>query len=236
MGDHQFTSRRHFGNPDGTTPVLALTVIRVRLGGCSMRRLLMIAIVSGVLAAAAVGAAGCARHTAAGAAPAGETLAGETSAGDWPAGVKEAEVYVQVLHRYLSTPTENSFPDQTFKTIYVLDQAHPDAGDPHGKHERGTPIAPNTQHQIMAALAGVAHVAFIADRGTVIETKDGCAQARDGGILITLGPANGDDNEVQVAINGFVNCLGATWLTYVVQNQPGTGWRVTGTTGSMAIS
>jgi hypothetical protein len=148
--------------------------------------------------------------------------------------VKEADVYVQVLRRYLST--DSSFPDQTFKTIYVLDQAHPDAGDPDGKHERGAPIAPNAQQHITAALAGVAHVAFIADRGTVIETKDGCAQVRDGGILITLGPANGDDHEVQVAINGFVNCLGAMWLTYVVQNEPGTGWRVTGTTGSMTIS
>jgi len=34
----------------------------------------------------------------------------------------------------------------------------------------------------------------------------------------------------------YVACLGATWLTYVLQDQPGVGWRVTGTTGSMAIS
>ena len=34
----------------------------------------------------------------------------------------------------------------------------------------------------------------------------------------------------------FVACLGATWLTYVVRNQPGSGWRVTGTTGSMAVA
>jgi hypothetical protein len=85
-------------------------------------------------------------------------------------------------------------------------------------------------------LAGVADVAFIVDGETVIERRDGCAQARDGGILITLGKVNGNDHEVQVAINGFVACLGAMWLTYVVQNLPGTGWRVTGTTGSMAIS
>jgi len=98
------------------------------------------------------------------------------------------------------------------------------------------PIAPGTQHHITAALAGIAHVAFIADRHTVIETRDGCAQVKDGGILITLGTPDGDDHKVQVAINGFVACLGATWLTYVVQNQPGTGWRVTGTTGPMGIS
>jgi len=80
-----------------------------------------------------------------------------------------------------------------------------------------------------------AHVAFVADRNTVIETKNGCAQVRDGGILITLGPADGDDHEVRVAINGFVACLGATWLTYVVERRDG-GWQVTGTTGSRAVA
>jgi hypothetical protein len=67
-------------------------------------------------------------------------------------------------------------------------------------------------------------------------TDDGCPQVRNGGILITLGPADGDGHEVRVAVNGFVACLGATWLTYVVRNQPGAGWRVTGTTGPMAIA
>ena len=191
-----------------------------------MRRMVVIATVAGMFAAAVVGTAGCARDTAAATPP----------AGDWPAGAKETGVYVQVLRRYLSTPTENSFHEQTFKTVYVLDQAHPDAGDPAGKHERGTPIAPDIQHDITAALAGVADVEFIADRETVIETKARCAQVRNGGILITLGTVDGDDNEVHVAINGFVACLGATWLTYVVRNQPATGWRLTGTTGQKAIS
>ena len=54
--------------------------------------------------------------------------------------------------------------------------------------------------------------------------------------MITLGTLNGGQRRVKVAIGGFVACLGATWLTYVVQNQPGTGWQVAGTTGPMAIS
>ena len=118
----------------------------------------------------------------------------------------------------------------------MLDQAYPGAGDPGAKHERGAPIRPNTQQHIAVALTRVAHVAFITDRTAVIETRSGCAQVQDGGILITLGAANGDDHEVQVAINGFVACLGATWLIYVVHNEVGSGWRVTGTTGSMGIS
>jgi hypothetical protein len=185
-----------------------------------MRRSLVIAIVAGLLTASC----------------AGETRATGPAAGDLPAMGPEAEVYVQVLRRYLGTPSENSFPGRTFATVYVLDQAFPDAGDPSGGHEGGKPIGPDTQRHITTALAPVARVAFIADRNTVIETSDGCAQVRDGGILIALGPPEGDDHEVRVAINGFVACLGATWLTYVVRNQPGGGWRVTGTTGSMAIS
>ena len=193
-----------------------------------MRRLLVIAIIAGLLAA---GTASCARETEASASP-----TGEASAGHWPAGVKEAEIYAQVLRRYLGTPSENSFPGQTFRTVYVLDQAYPDAGDPTGKHEPGTPIRPNTQHHITAALRRTAHLAFITDRTDVIETRNGCAQVKDGSILITLGTATGDDHQVQVAINGFVACTGATWLTYVVQNEPGSGWRVTGTTGSMGTA
>jgi hypothetical protein len=196
-----------------------------------MRRTLVIAVAAGMLAVTAVGTAGCARGAAAGGPP-----AGEASAQDGPAGAQEVAIYVPVLRRYLSTPSENSFPAHTFKTVYVLDHAFPDAGNPVGKHDRGTPIVPNAQHQITAALAGIAHVAFIADRHTVIETRGGCEQVKDSGILITLGTANGDRHSVKVAINGFVACLGATWLTYVLQNQPGTGWRVTGTTGPTGIS
>ncbi len=79
-------------------------------------------------------------------------------------------------------------------------------------------------------------MAFIADPNSVIETRDGCARVKDGGILVTLGTVDGDDPAVQVGVNGFVACLGATWRTYVVQRQPGGGWRVTGTTGPVAIA
>ena len=196
-----------------------------------MRRMLVTVAAAGVVTALAVGTAGCGGEPVAGATPAGHASAGHASAG-----VREAEVYVQVLRRYLSTPAENSFPGQAFKTVYVLDRAYRDAADPFGKHDRGTPITAQTRRQVTAALAGMAHVVFITSRDSVIETRDGCGHVKNGGILITLGPPDGDGHRVQIAVNGFVACLGATWLTYVLQNQPGSGWRVTGTTGSMAIS
>ena len=197
-----------------------------------MRRMLVTVVAAGVVTAlVAVGTAGCGGEQAAGGTPAGHAPAGHASAG-----VMQAEVYIQVLRRYLSTPAENSFPGRAFKTVYVLDRAYRDAAVPAGKHDRGTPITAQTRRQVTAALAGMAHVVFITSQDSVIETRDGCGQVKNGGIVITLGPPEGDGHRVQVAVNGFVACLGATWLTYVLQNQPGSGWRVTGTTGSMAIS
>ena len=201
-----------------------------------MQRALVTTAAAMVLTALAVSTAGCGGSPGAGAPSAVHPPASDRPAAVTAAGAKEAEVYEQVLRRYLSTPGENSFPGRAFKTVYVLNQAYADAANPSGTHGRGVPIAPQTQLQVTAALAGMAHVIFIADRGSVIEARDGCEQVRNGGILITLGPPSGHGHEVQVAINGFVACLGATWLTYVLQDQPGAGWRVTGTTGSMAIS
>ena len=205
-----------------------------------MQRALVTTVAAIILTALAVSTAGCGGATVAGVPPTGHPPTVHALASGRPtavteAGAKDADIYVQILRRYLSTPGENSFP-QAFKTVYVLNRAYPDAADPNGTHRRGTPIALQAQHQVTAALAEIAHVIFIADRGSVIEARGGCGQVRDGGILITLGPPVSHGHEMQVAINGFVACLGATWLTYVLQDQPGAGWRVTGTTGSMAIA
>lgn len=149
---------------------------------------------------------------------------------------RETEVYEQVLRRYLNTPAENSFPGTTFTTVYVLDSARPDAAEPIGDTHAGRPIPSDVKARITASLAPTAAVTFISDKGSVLDTSSGCATVRDGGILITLGTIDGDDDQVTVGINGYVACLGATWLTYIVRNQPETGWNVTGTTGPMAIA
>ncbi len=201
-----------------------------------MQRALVTTAAATVLIALAVSAAGCGGSAAAGAPPTVHAPTSDRPAAVTEAGANEAEVYVQVLRRYLSTPAENSFPSHTFKTAYVLNQTYPDAADPSGTHKRGAPIAPQIQRQVTAALAGMAQLIFVADRGSVMESAGGCGQVRNGGILITLGTPVSHGNELRVAINGFVACLGATWLTYVLRDRPGAGWRVTGTTGSMAIS
>ncbi|HEX9039989.1 MAG TPA: hypothetical protein VF838_03065 [Trebonia sp.] len=208
-----------------------------------MRRAIVTTAAAIVLTTLVASAAGCGGAAATGTPP---TVHAQAS-GSSPAAVRsqapaeqapaeQAEMYAQVLRRYLSTPAENSFPGQPFTTVYVIDKAYPDAADPMGTHGPGTPITPQVQRQVTAALAGTAHVTFIADRESVIATTDGCWHVRNGGILITLGSPAAHGAEMRVGINGSVACLGATWLTYVLRDQPGAGWRVTGTTGTMAVA
>lgn len=187
--------------------------------------------------ALAAGAAGCGAGSATMTAPHTVPPTPPVQSGTvTAASARQAEIYEQVLRRYLGTPAENSFPGRTFKVVYVLSEAYTDAADPNGKHKQGEPVTPQTQRQVTAALAGTAHIVFIADPASVIAAANGCGQVKNGGILITLGPPAGTANAVRVGINGWVACLGATWLTYVLREQPGAGWRVTGTTGSMAVS
>ena len=206
-----------------------------------MRRALVTTAAAIVATALVVSTGGCAGSAAPAAPPAVHTPAVHTRASGRPAALTQAEaeqagIYAQVLRRYLSSPGENSFPGQAFTTVYVIDKAYADAADPNGTHGRATPIAPEVQRQVTAALAGMAHVTFIADRESVITATAGCWEVRDGGILITLAPPVSHGEELRVGINGSVACAGATWLTYVLRDQPGAGWRVTGTTGTMAIA
>jgi hypothetical protein len=201
-----------------------------------MQRALFFTSVTAVLTALAVSDTGCGSTPVPRAQGAAQVPASDSPSAVSEASAMEADVYAQVLRRYLSTPAENSFPGRAFTTVYVLNRAYPDAADPSASHARGVPIALQTQLQVTAALAGMAPVVFVGNSGSVMEAVDGCAQVRRGGILITLGPPVRHGPELRVGIGGFVACLGATWLTYVLQVQPGVGWRVTGTTGSMAIS
>src|SRR5215471_18336505 len=143
-----------------------------------MQRALVTTAAAIALTALAVSTAGCGGSAAAGAPPTVHPPASGRPAAVTQAGAKEAEVYEQVLRRYLSTPAENSFPGQTFTTVYVLNQAYPDAADPNGKHGRGAPIAPQAQRRVTAALAGMAHVIFIADRESVMESANGCGRVK----------------------------------------------------------
>jgi hypothetical protein len=161
----------------------------------------------------------------------GQTAGGPSSA----VPTDQAAIFETVVRRYLSTPSENSFPD-AFETAYLLDRTDPSAADPmSGGAPTGEPITAAEQSYLREALADLAEIEFVATPEEVLTNVDECAQVPEGGILIRLGPPEGDADRVEVGINGFVACLGATWLTYVVERDA-SDWSVTGTTGDMAIS
>lgn len=176
-------------------------------------------------------AAGCAHDAVAQSPASSQSPAPSRSPAD-----RDGEILVQVLRRYLSNPSDNSFPDRKFPKIFVLDHTVPQAADAMAAPGTGTPIPAGTQRLIVGALADLGPVTFVADRTSVTVNEDSCPEVKDGGILMTVGPAASAGDRVEVGVNGFVACLGATWLTYVVEYTSGTGWRVTGTTGSIGIA
>jgi hypothetical protein len=146
---------------------------------------------------------------------------------------RDTQIFIAVLRRYLDTDT--SFPPGSFQVVFILDHTEPGADDPFRTGNPPPGPAIEEQPAIVSALADVARVEFVPTRASVIRDEDNCAVVRDGGILITLSRPEGSGDVVRVPINGYVACLGATWLTYVV-TRSNSKWDVTGTTGTMGIS
>jgi hypothetical protein len=145
---------------------------------------------------------------------------------------RQALIYAAVLRRYLTSGGghdggDAGFGGQRFPRIFVLD--HPVAGASATGHgaSGSEPIPAAVRRVITRSLADVAPLTFVPSGDAVIVDRQGCAQVRDQGILITLGPVDGVGDQVQVSINGFVACLGASSLTYRVERTSG-GWRVAG--------
>jgi len=174
----------------------------------------------------------CARPSSVPGAPDG------TASASAPEGTRDADIFIAVVRRYLTNPSENSFPGFEFPVVYVLSRVDPGAAVPidPASSPPGYDIAADDQQRIIASLRDVAAIQFVADRDEVIvHGTEGCDQVRDGGILIVLAPPQGGPDRVEVGIHGFVACLGATWLTYVVRHDT-SGWTVTGTTGPVAVA
>ena len=195
----------------------------------ALRTLALLAV--GVLALAGA----CAAPTGRAGGPASASPVGPVAASPSATMSERAAIYAVVLRQYLTTGDHSFGADHRFPVAYVLDRADAAAAEPMGGTGAVTPIPAPDQAAILAGLADVGRVEFIADRATVMEEQDGCAKVRGDGVLVVLGPAVTVADHVEVAIHGFVACLGATWFTYVVERD-GAGWRTNGTTGSHAIA
>jgi hypothetical protein len=142
---------------------------------------------------------------------------------------QQTQIYAAVLRQYLTSGDAGFGVDYRFPWIFVLDHAVAGAGAPGHGAPGGGPIPPTARRAITRALTDVGPLTFVASGEAVIVDRDRCASVRDHGILVTLGPVDRTGDSVQVGLNGFVACLGANSLTYLVRQSSG-GWVVSGIT------
>lgn len=172
------------------------------------------------------------------AAPATPTPATAATAVPLDHAYQQAAIHAAVLRHYLSGSDHSFGAGHRFPGVYVLNRLDPQAGKSMpGERPALTPIPATDLAYLEKAVTGVAPIRFVADRSEVVTTVDGCEQVRGDGILITLAPPKpAGKDRFEVGINGYVACLGATWLTYVVERGTGATWSVTGTVGGMAVA
>jgi hypothetical protein len=155
-----------------------------------------------------------------------------------------AQIYIAALRYHLHAPVAaprgapSASPPSVLTAIFILAKADPTVTDPMRRAGSGpgVPIAVADQQAIVAALADIARVTFVANRGeAIVNPPEGCARARDDGVFIALAPPIAKTGETHVGLHSFEACLSATWQTYVAK-QGDDGWTITGTTGPMAIA
>jgi hypothetical protein len=172
--------------------------------------------------------------------PSGGTPASSTS-GSAPAGEpsRDALIYAAVIERLVKEATPDR-QDPPFKIVFVLDGAVPHAAKPTRPEDPRTPFNDEVKDNLrsLAALSDVPDMEFASTReSAVVGTDSGQrpGQARDGGAVVSLGAIKGKGRRVEVASSLWVNGLFGQWQTYVLVKKDGV-WRVTGTTGPLAIS
>ena len=182
---------------------------------------------------AAIAMTGCSAHTNANQPSSPPPASNPTHAPRPPTPVdRQAPIYAAVLRQYLTSGGghvggDAGFGGFRFPRIFVLDHAATGVGVPSWQAAAaGVPISPAVRRSITQALADTGPVTFVPSPDAVVD-HHGCAQVRDRGILITLGPVEGIGDQVQVGVYGFVACLGASSLIYRVE-QTSRGWRVAG--------
>jgi hypothetical protein len=144
---------------------------------------------------------------------------------------REAAIYAAVIRHMTSEQGQAS----GFSVIYVLDRLVGTAENPTETESEGTPIPEPQQTALTEAVSETGRLEFVSDRQSVIGPQAEGGMVQDGGILLTLGPIEGEGERVEVPASSYLANLAGTWQTWVVQRYQN-GWRVIGTAGPVAVS
>jgi hypothetical protein len=123
-----------------------------------------------------------------------------------------------------------------FDPILIDERICADAGTPGiDADERECPdgFTDDEQAALLAVLSDLPHVRFVAD--AVDATRRIFQGELSGAGLISVGVIRGDGDRVEVPGGAYCGGLCGRWMTLVIERQ-GEVWKVTGTTGPIAIS
>ena len=159
---------------------------------------------------------------------------GRPSEGPDPAISRTVSIYEAVIRRLVTTADSTFGPNPEFPVIYVLDVAKAAASDPESVETEGTPLPDEVKRELLTALSDLP-VEFVSNEDSVITPIEEGGGVKKEGVLVTIGPVPEGEDQVEVQASLYAGPLAGTWLTYVVKRSS-QGWRVTGTTGPVAIS
>jgi hypothetical protein len=154
---------------------------------------------------------------------------------------RETLVYASVIRQLVTKDHTFGGADPGFKVVYVMDGVVKGTGRVYGNVGESDPAEPfsdDVKAGLVSALEDLPALEFVSERATVIIGKssdDAIGHVKNKGVLVTLGPIEGTGTRVEVGNSLWISGLAGQWQTYVLQARGG-AWKVTGTTGPVAIS
>lgn len=148
----------------------------------------------------------------------------------------EVEIYADVIERLVTKDHTFGRSASPFDHVYVIEGPVKGAGDPMTGFKRSArPFDDATKEAILARLEDLPPIEFIARASEARVGKQGM-EVKGKGVIITLGPIQ-KKSETRFHIGHSLWCGGlcGSWATYVVEER-GDHWKITGTTGPIAIS
>jgi hypothetical protein len=151
-----------------------------------------------------------------------------------PTTERAVSIYEAVIRRLVTTGDSTFGENPQFPVVYLLDRAKKEAANPETADGEVAPLSNDVKSELLSALSDLP-IEFVSDQDAVIVPVEEGGGVKDDGVVVTLGLIPEGQEEVEVQASLYAGPLAATWLTYVVKRSS-QGWKVTGTTGPIAIS